>query len=138
MAFAAMAVAGIAAAVSLVVGAGEQVLDARRPTAVLVALGVSPTSVRGLLRAQLSAAAVLPCLAGAALGWLTFGGMLAGSGALAGDAGAVGRALATSAVTLLAALLTAAAISVLGAGLAARVLRGTLNEAMGVQNLRTA
>lgn len=118
----------VVAALSLTVGAAEQLLDARRPTAVLIALGMTPAEVTVLLRRQLAAAAVAPALVGSAVGWLLWWALTAqGGGALAFTFGA-----------LPAALLLAGVAASLGARLVARLLRAPLAEACSVESLRAA
>jgi len=119
----------VVASLSLVVGAGEQILDSRRPTAVLVALGASTDDVRQVLRRQLTAAAVAPGTAGAALGWVLWTVLANGLGE---------SSLWFSLAALPAAVLVAGAAAVLGATLAARLLRTALAEAASVESLRAA
>jgi hypothetical protein len=126
VALAGIGLAMVVAALSLVVGATEQVLDHRRPTAVLVALGVPPRTIRQILRRQLTLAATLPAGLGAICGWLL------------GQVSASAGALAFSFAALPLAVLLAGGTAALGARLVVRLLRGTLAEASSVENLRTA
>jgi len=123
------ALSAVVAGVSLVVGAGEQVLDGRRPTAALVALGAAPSTVRSILATQLVAAAVVPAAVGAATGALLSVGLLAAGSpaALAAVAPAGAVAVGLSAVS-----------AAVGARVAGRLLDGPLAEAMSAESLRTA
>jgi hypothetical protein len=112
---------------SLLVGATEQVLDTRRPTAVLAALGVAPERLREVLERQLVATAVVPAVAGVLGGWLLWAVLaVTGFGVIGSDS--------LLAVPLAALLVGGIAAS--GARLVARWLRGPLDEAMAVENLR--
>lgn len=112
---------------SLLVGATEQVLDTRRPTAVLAALGMPPERLRAVLERQLQATAVVPAVLGVLGGWALWTGL-----ALAGFA-AHPRGWP---VSLPAAVLLAGGIAAAGARLVARLLHGALDEAASVENLR--
>lgn len=128
VALAGICLALIVASLSLVVGANEQILDSRRPTAVLVALGASTDDVAQVLHRQLTAAATAPATSGAVLGWALWT-LLTSFGN-----GALGFSLAALPV----AVLVAGGAAVLGARLAARLLRSSLAEAASVESLRAA
>lgn len=122
---------------TLVVGYGDQMLDARRPLASLSALGVDEPVLARVLRLQISAASVPAVVGGVVAGGL--GGVLligaprTGSYYLPLSAAliAVGMPL------VLVALLAGLAVS-LAARLAARMLRSRLREAIDPENLRVA
>ena len=125
----AMAALGVLVAVvvtilTLLVGAADQLLDARRPLASLGALGVDATTLERVLRRQQSATAVPAAVLGALIGG-AFGLFLEGN----------------MGVALTAALLAAAALGLAVAlitRLAARLLRTKLLEALDPENLRVA
>lgn len=119
------------AVLTLVVGAGDQLLDARRSLASLSALGVEEPTLARVLRLQISAAAVPTVVVG-----VLAGGLLTGTVAFHGF----------PAITALMAVILAAAVVTLLAGitvslaarLAARLLRSRLTEAIDPENLRVA
>ena len=131
LALAAIGFASTVAAASLVVGATETVLDARRPTAALVAMGVRPAELTAVLRRQLWAVAGVPSLLGALVGWLLW------SGPVMVAVGEPHRGIGV-AVALPVALGICALTALLGSGIAARLLRGPLRAATDPSNLRTA
>ncbi|WP_088285864.1 hypothetical protein [Kineosporia sp. A_224] len=132
-ALAAIGLAAVVAALSLVVGASEQVLDARRPTAALVALGAEPATVVRVVRTQLRSVSVLPAVGGAVVGATLLGGWFAVAEG-GGRAWVVPAALGAVVV----AVLVAGGAAALGAAGAQRLLRRPLAEAMSVESLRTA
>jgi hypothetical protein len=125
--------AAVVAAASLAVGATEQVVDARRPTAALVALGAGPAIVTRVVRTQLRAAAVAPAAGGALVG-----GLLLGSWVMFGGEDPPSWVLLAVPLATLGATALAAAMAALGAAAAARLLRRPLAEAMSVESLRAA
>lgn len=133
LALAAIGFAGTVAAASLVVGANESVLDARRPTAALVAMGARPSELQAVLHRQLWATAWVPSVAGAVLGWLLWFGLVAGTVVANGLASGIGGF-----VSLPIAVGITALTARLGVAIAVRLVRGTLHEAVDPANLRTA
>lgn len=119
MAALAVLVAAGVALVTLLVGAADGLLDARRPLASLAALGVDEPMLVRVLARQLTATAVPAVVAGA----------LVGGPAIAG-----GQALLASTV---AALVAGLALAV-AARLAARLLRPLIRAAIDPENLRVA
>lgn len=114
----------VVAILTLLVGAADQLLDARRPLASLGALGVDGTSLERVLRRQQSATAVPAAVLGALIGG-TLGLLLEGNRGF----------------TLMAALLAAALLGIavaLVTRLAARLLRARLHDALDPENLRVA
>ncbi|MDQ4049683.1 MAG: hypothetical protein M3131_09960, partial [Actinomycetota bacterium] len=126
-------VAAAVALLTLLVGAADALLDARRPLATLAALGVDERTLVRVVNRQLSATAVPAIVLGALIGGpgvcLLF---VLGDG---GDAlGPALRALLPAGATAVtAALLTAAAGRV-----AARLLRPQIRAAIDAENLRAA
>jgi hypothetical protein len=120
-------VAAVVATASLAVGAGEQILDSRRATAVLVALAASPRFVQQVIRRQLLLACVPAAVLGALTGWLVISDF--GSGRLPNS-----ETVAALPISALAAGLVAGA----GALVAARALRPAIHESSMPDNLRTA
>ena len=128
MALAGIGLAALVAALCLVVGAGEQVLDAARPTAALVAMGAPVRTVLAVQRQQLLAAAVAPAVVGALAGWTLITGLVYWDDRSVH----VGAAVSLPMGIALAGLTAAA-----GAGLAARLLRSTVVQTASVESLRT-
>jgi hypothetical protein len=125
-------VAAAVALLTLLVGAADGLLDARRPLATLGALGVDERMLERVVALQLSATAVPAVVAGA----LISAAVVTVLGAFAGDAPAavaVRVILPAAATALVAALLMAAA-----ARLAARLLRSLIRAAIDPENLRVA
>jgi hypothetical protein len=117
----------VIAVLTLLVGAADQLLDARRPLASLAALGVDRATLERVLRRQQSAAAVPSVLVGTALGGLA-------AAALAGDDATLGAGLLGCG---LAALVAAAAVSA-AVRAATRLLRSRLTAVLDPENLRVA
>ena len=117
----------VVSTLSLLVGATEQVLDHRRPTAVLVALGADPVLVAKVAERQVMAAAVLPATVGVLAGWVLWAVQWLTT-SIAPPAAAH--------LSVLPALLLAGGTARLGARLVVRLLRGPLAEAASVENLR--
>lgn len=137
MAAASVLAAAWVAVFTLVVGYGDQLLDARRPLASLSALGVEEPALARVLRLQISAASV-PAVVGGVLA----GGV--GAGLLLGIVGggfyglpALGALIAMAVPLAVVAVLAGLAVS-LAARLAARLLRSRLREALDPENLRVA
>lgn len=126
----------IAAAVSLLtllVGAADALLDARRPLATLAALGVDERMLVGVLARQLVATAVPAVVLGALVGGpgvALLSALTDGEDAL----GAAVRALVPAGVTAVVAGVVLAAV----ARLAARMLRSHVRAGMDPENLRVA
>jgi hypothetical protein len=122
LAIAAAVVALTVSVLSLIVAAAEQILDARRATAVLTAFGVSFSDLRRALRRQLTSITVLAAGLGAAIGALAvalpFGGW-------PGLAAVVGVVVAVVAGTVAAWIPTV-------------FLAPQIAEATSAENLRTA
>lgn len=133
LAAAGAAVAAVVASACLVVGAGEQVLDARRPTAALVAMGASPRTIRRVLATGLQASSIVPAAAGAVCGWVVGGALM-----IPGGEGWRWTVVVAVMLALVAAIVIAAGAAALGAGVATALLRPAVEEAMAVENLRTA
>jgi hypothetical protein len=119
-------VAVVVAVLTLLVGAADQLLDARRPLASLFALGVDESTLARVLQRQQSAAAVPAVAIGALVGG-------AGTGYLASGDGPARIVLPTLAVAAL-----AAAAVWLVTRLAARLLRSRLRSTLDPENLRVA
>jgi len=119
-------VAVVVAVLTLLVGAADQLLDARRPLASLFALGVDESTLARVLKRQQSAAAVPAVAIGALVGG-------AGTGYLASGDGPARIVLPTLAVAAL-----AAAAVWLVTRLAARLLRSRLRSTLDPENLRVA
>jgi hypothetical protein len=130
LALAGIGFAGAVGAASLLVGATESVLDARRPTASLAALGADRTVIRGVLSRQLRVVALVPSVLGAVAGWLLWGGAL-----IAVDSG---RTRVATLVALPCAVLLAVSSARAGVWVAEKMVRTPLDEAMDPLNLRTA
>lgn len=128
LAGAATVVVAVVAAASMTSGTVEQVLDSRRPTASLVALGASQHLVESLVARQLRAAAVPPCVAGAVLGWVATG-LIFRLGVEP-----IGWPVW---LTLPAAVIVAGGLAWLAATVVSRVLRGEVSAAASIENLRT-
>lgn len=122
-------VAMAVAVLTLLVAAADQLLDARRPLATLAALGVDAPVLEGVLRRQLSVAAVPAAVLGALTGGLGIGLPV----------GVTGAGVLTGVLlpTALAALLAGLAVALV-ARLAARLLRTRLRAAIDPENLRVA
>jgi hypothetical protein len=126
-------VAAAVALLTLLVGAADALLDARRPLATLAALGVDERVLVRVLARQLSATAVPAVVAGALIGGapaIALLGAIDGAHALV----AVARALGPVAVAAVVAGLALAA----AARLAARLLRPLIRAAIDPENLRVA
>lgn len=121
-------VASAVAVLTLLVGAADQLLDARRPLATLAALGVDEPALVRVLSRQLAAAAV-PAVVLGVLG----GGLLALLATGAAPGPLVGVVLPTLAAAVVAGLAVA-----LVARLAARLLRTRVRAAIDPENLRVA
>ena len=117
----------VIAALSLTVGAADEVLRQKRQLASLVALGTDVRQLRRALRLQLTAVAP----------WATAVGVITG-GAATGAAIAVTPAglAVPSAVLLLPAAAVAYALTWLGCALSAQLLRGQVRDAVAAENLR--
>jgi hypothetical protein len=125
-------VAVVIAVLTLLVGAADQLLDARRPLASLAALGVDERTLLGVLRRQLSSTAVPALVTGVLIGGL---GVVALQSELSNDLiGLGGLAIAL----LLAAALLGGGLVSLVCRLAAVLLRSRLREAIDPENLRVA
>ena len=133
MAALAVLVAATVALLTLLVGAADSLLDARRPLATLAALGVDERGLVRVLALQLSATAVPPIALGAFLGGPLIALLVALSN---GDQalGAAVRAFPPSSVTALVAALVLAIV----ARVAARLLRSLIRAAVDPENLRVA
>jgi hypothetical protein len=132
-------VAASVAVLTLLVGAADQLLDARRPLATLVALGVEERVVAHVLARQLTAIAVpavtLGVLIGSVVVVLLNGVLVAEVGnVLTGALIALGMGAGS---TVIVAGLAAIAVT-LAARLAARMLKPRLAEALDPENLRAA
>ncbi len=114
------------AVLTLLVGAADQLLDARRPLASLVAMGVDVIALQAVLRRQQSAAAVPAAALGAVLG-----------GAMVTYLANPGQ-LAVAALPTLAAALLASAAVLLATRLSTTLLRSRLREATDPAHLRVA
>jgi hypothetical protein len=119
--------AAVIAVLTLLVGAADQLLDARRPLASLAALGVDRATLERVLRRQQSAVAVPAVLVGTALGGLA-------AAVLGGEDGSLGAGLVGCG---LAALVAAAAVWV-AVRAATRLLRSRLTAVLDPENLRVA
>jgi hypothetical protein len=125
-------VAAAVALLTLLVGAADGLLDARRPLATLGALGVDERMLERVVALQLSATAVPAVVAGALIG----PSVVVVLGAFAGEApvGVALRVILPAAITALVAALVMAA----AARLAARLLRSLIRTAVDPENLRVA
>lgn len=134
-----MLVAAAVAVLTLLVGTGDHLLDARRPLASLAALGVEESTLAQVLRRQVTAVAIPAVVCGVVIGGLT-AAVLAGwnDGATPGRVRAGGHALVAAALPTAAAAVLAAAAMWLAARFAARLLRPRLREAIDPENLRVA
>jgi hypothetical protein len=117
----------VVSALALLVGATEQVLEGRRPAAVLSALGAPPGLLTAVVERQVTAAAAVPAVVGVLTGWVLW----------------ILQWVTTSTVppwtvqlALLPALLVAVGVARVEALLVVRLLRGPLAEAASVENLR--
>lgn len=116
----------VVAVLTLLIGAADQLLDARRPLASLVALGVDEQVLEKVLRRQQSAAAVPAVVLGVLVGAL-------GAAYLTRDGGLTAGVL----LTLLVAALAGGAIALV-TRLATVLLRSRLRAAIDPENLRVA
>jgi hypothetical protein len=125
-------VAAAVALLTLLVGAADGLLDARRPLATLGALGVDERMLERVVALQLSATAVPAVVAGALIGVpvMTVLGAFAG----ASPAAVALRTILPAAVTALVAALVMAG----AARVAARLLRSLIRTAVDPENLRVA
>ena len=131
MAALAVLVAAGVALLTLLVGAADGLLDARRPLAALAAQGVDEQLLVRVLARQLSTTAVPAAIAGALVGGPAMAVLFIGLD----DASATGlEALASAAVTALLAGLVLA----ISARIAARLLRPLIRSAIDPENLRAA
>ena len=124
-------VAAAVALLTLLVGAADGLLDARRSLATLAALGVDARMLERVVGRQLSASAVPAAAAGAFVGApaiVMLGGISVGMPFL----------LATVLVPASIAALTAALVTAVGARLSARLLRSLIRSAVDPENLRVA
>lgn len=119
-------VAIVVAVLTLLVGAADQLLDARRPLASLFALGVDEGTLARVLRRQQSAASVPAVALGALVGG-------AGSSYLAQEGNLAGAVLASIGVAMVA----GAAVGLV-TRFAARLLRARLRSTLDPENLRVA
>jgi hypothetical protein len=134
MAALAVLVAAAVALVTLLVGAADALLDARRPLATLAALGVGEGVLVRVLARQLSATAVPAVVAGALIGGIPAVALL-GATADGGHAlDPAARALGSVAVAAIAAGLALTA----AARVAAQLLRPLIRAAIDPENLRVA
>jgi hypothetical protein len=125
-------VAAVIAVLTLLVGAADQLLDARRPLASLAALGVDERTLLGVLRRQLSSTAVPAVVTGVLIGGV---GMVVLQSELSHDL--IGLGGLAIGLLLAAALLGGGLVSVV-CRLAAVLLRSRLREAIDPENLRVA
>ena len=131
MAALAVLVSAGVALLTLLVGAADGLLDARRPLAALAAQGVDEQLLVRVLARQLSTTAVPAAVAGALVGGPAMALLFIGLG----DASATGlEALAGAAVIALLAGLVLAVT----ARIAARLLRPLIRSAIDPENLRAA
>ena len=119
-------VAAVVAVLTLLVGAADQLLDARRPLASLAALGVDQATLERVLRRQQAAIALPSVVIGSLLGGL-------GAALLMSDSSPGAAVPATLLTTALAAAVVSVAIRA-----SARLLRGRLRAAIDPENLRVA
>lgn len=115
----------VIAALSLTVGAADEVLRQKRQLASLVALGTEVRQLHKALRLQLTAVAPWATTVGAVVGGFTAGGFAVDHGA--GPANLV-LVLITAAVVC--------ALTWLGCALSAQLLRGQVRDAVAAENLR--
>jgi hypothetical protein len=125
-------VAVVIAVLTLLVGAADQLLDARRPLASLAALGVDERTLLGVLRRQLSSTAVPAVVAGVIVGGV--GSVAVQSGMNIHDIQLGGLDVG---LMLAAALLGGGLVAVV-CRVAAALLRSRLREAIDPENLRVA
>jgi hypothetical protein len=125
-------VAAAVGVLTLVVGAADQLLDARRPLASLRAQGVEESTLTGVLRRQLSAAAVPGVVFGTVIGGVA-AAILDGSNG--GDS--FGQLPGAVLPTLATALVAGVVVSFAARG-ATRLLRSRLRAAVDPENLRVA
>jgi hypothetical protein len=125
-------VAVVIAVLTLLVGAADQLLDARRPLASLAALGVDEQTLLGVLRRQLGSTAVPAVVAGVVVGGV--GSVVLLSDGNGNVVGVGGLALG---LVLTAAILGGGLVSLV-CRLAAVLLRSRLREAIDPENLRVA
>lgn len=126
---AAIVLAAVVALVTLVVGAVDGLLDARRPLATLAAFGVDTQFLTRMLAVQLAAVAVPAVVAGALVG----GALFAVAPALSFDEPALLPVLSS-----VVAAAAAGVLALLGALLVARGLSGQVRAATDPDNLRLA
>lgn len=119
----------VVSALALLVGATEQVLEGRRPAAVLSALGAPPGLVTAAVERQVTAAAAVPAVVGVLTGWVLW----------------IMQWLTTDTLppwtvqlALPPALLVAFGVARVEARIVTRLLRAPLAEAASVENLRAA
>jgi hypothetical protein len=124
--------AGVAL-LTMLVGAADGLLDARRPLAALAAHGVDERLLTRVLARQLSATAVPAVVAGALLGGPAIALLVIGLDAADASGAAVQALLVGSTIALAAGLVLAAA-----AHLAARLLRPLIRAAIDPENLHAA
>jgi hypothetical protein len=129
-----LAGAGVAV-LTMLVGAADALLDARRPLATLGALGVDEGLLLRVLARQLSATAVPAIVVGVLVGGPVI--TLLGAVGLAGDAGALGLLARLLGPGLLMALVAGLALFAV-ARVAARLLRPMIRAAIDPENLRVA
>jgi hypothetical protein len=125
-------IAALAVVATLLVGATDQLLDARRPLACLSALGADQTVITRTTRRQLVAAAVPGAVVGPWLVWPVLFGM-GGPTLFAGDAGFTVELAAVDACTSL----VFGSLTAVVASLSARALQPQLTAAMDPDILRT-
>jgi hypothetical protein len=125
-------VAVVISVLTLLVGAADQLLDARRPLASLAALGVDEQTLLGVLRRQLSSTSVPAVVTGVVVGGV---GSVALESDLRLDLVAVGG---LGAGLLLVAALLGGGLVALVCRLVAVLLRSRLREAIDPENLRVA
>jgi hypothetical protein len=125
-------VAVVIAVLTLLVGAADQLLDARRPLASLAALGVDEPTMLDVLRRQLSCTAVPAVVAGVAVGGV--GAVLLESGVSISDVALGGLGVGL----VLAAAVLGGGLVALVCRFATRLLRSRLREAIDPVNLRVA
>ena len=126
-------VAAAVALLTLLVGAADGLLDARRPLAALAALGVDEQMLARVLARQLSAIAIPPVVLGALVGGPGIALLIAEADGEQG-LGAAMQALLPAGATAVAAALALAVV----ARLAARRLRSLIRAATDPENLRVA
>ena len=133
MATAVVLVGAAVALLTLLVGAADGLLDARRPLAALSALGVDEKTLERVLARQLSTIAVPTIVAGALVG----GPGIMGVVGIVGDPTSLGGMVQGFAPAFGTALVAGLAMALV-ARLAARLLRPMMHAAIDPENLRTA